>query len=156
MSEDGVGIPHEPGDDFSKIVGVVVGIVCGRRNVFTVTMAAKVEEHAAELDELPGYEPPQQTIGVVGLPKLPLPVQILTLLYRFQDGNLALVGLPRLVPAREDCPEQADDRNDDRTRVLDGSKECVHVELRLQRLSVSLGLTSGIRRCRRRSPACGR
>ena len=46
---------------------MVLWIVCRWRDVFTITVAAEVEEHAAELDKLPGYEPPHAAVAAVAV-----------------------------------------------------------------------------------------
>ena len=53
VGEDGVWAVHQTRDDLRKIGSVVLGIVCRRRHVFTIAVAAEVEEHAAKVAKLP-------------------------------------------------------------------------------------------------------
>ena len=53
MGEDGVWAVHQTRDDLRKIGSVVLGILCRRRHVLTIAVAAEVEEHAAKVAKLP-------------------------------------------------------------------------------------------------------
>src|SRR5712692_11388259 len=50
-----------------EIGGVMLGIVCRWRDVITIAVAAKVEEHAAKLVKLPRYRPPDTTMAAVAM-----------------------------------------------------------------------------------------
>jgi len=65
MGEDGVWALHQARDDLRKIGGVVFGIVGGWRDVFTIAVTAKVEEHAAEFAEFSRDEPPNTAVAAV-------------------------------------------------------------------------------------------
>jgi len=67
MGEDGVWALHQARDDLRKIGGVVFGIVGGWRDVFTIAVAARVKEHAAELAKFSRCEPPYAAVAAVAV-----------------------------------------------------------------------------------------
>ena len=48
VGEDCILASHQARDELCQILGVVLGIVCGRCDVFAIAMAAEIKEHAAE------------------------------------------------------------------------------------------------------------
>ena len=48
VGEDGIWASHQTRDELRKIGGVVLGIVCGWRDVFTIAVAVEIKEHTAE------------------------------------------------------------------------------------------------------------
>jgi len=67
VAENGVWALYQARNDLRNVSGVMLRIVCRWEHVFTLTMAAEVEEHAPEFVEFAGYRPPNAAMATVAM-----------------------------------------------------------------------------------------